>query len=468
MADYDSTEALAGVNRFAVRDPAMVPSARYHDPAFYQLECEHLWPRVWQMACRLEQIPKVGDWVEYSNIGKSVIVVRTKEGVRAYHNHCRHRGMPLTDGSHGNCSGKGFICSFHGWRWNMDGENTFVYGRHLFDESKLDPAELALRGVRVETWGGCAFINHDKDAVSFRESMGDVLPALEARGMDQLRSEWWFATELPANWKIAMEAFMEGYHVMKTHPQLQQAQPSLYNIRYGSEGAPPGLPINPNLSTRQNIAEAIETMELLNSGMSGLVHAKEIAIAKQFADVELPEDPQQGMMAWYGIVNAAITQQLRARGEQAPDLNRAMVEHPVEAVSYLFPHYFLLTYFTSMASYRIRPTGPETCLFEIWSLTQFPEGEEPEVPMEPVVLPYDSQEFPLIPRQDYSNIPLQQKGLRSEGFEFMRLARNIEGLISNYQRLIDGYLSGTGSAKLAAATRNLGKNFDGAILDLGL
>ncbi|MEG3143620.1 SRPBCC family protein [Sphingomonas sp. RT2P30] len=468
MADYDSKDTLAGVNPFAIRDPAMVPSARYHDPAFYQLECEQLWPRVWQMACRLEQIPNVGDWVEYSNIGKSVIVVRTKEGVRAYHNHCRHRGMPLTDGGHGNCKGKGFICSFHGWRWNMDGENTFVYGRHLFDEKKLDLAELALREVLVETWGGCAFINHDRGAPSFRESMGDVLPALEARGMDRLRAEWWFATELPANWKIAMEAFMEGYHVMKTHPQLQQAQPSLYNGRYGNEGGGTVPPIDPTLSTRQNVAEVIETMELLNAGMSGLVHAKEIAIARQFADVDLPEDPLLGVMTWYGMVNAAITEQLRARGEQAPDLNKVMVEHPVEAVSYLFPHYFLLTYFTSMASYRIRPTGPETCLFEIWSLTQFPEGEEPEVPMAPVVLPYDSPDFPMIPRQDYSNIPLQQKGVHSEGFAFMRLAAGVEGLISNYQRVIDGFIAGADGATLAAATRKLGKNFDGKILDLGV
>lgn len=468
MADFDPKDLALAANPLKIADPAMVPSARYYDEAFYRLECERLWPHVWQMACRLEQIPEIGDWVEYSNVGKSVIVVRTKDGVKAFHNHCRHRGVPLNDGPHGNCKGKGFICPFHGWRWNMDGENTFVYGRHLFDEDKLDSGELALRPVRVETWGGCAFINHDPDAPSLRASMGDLLPALEARGMDRLRSEWWFATELPANWKIAMEAFMEGYHVMKTHPQLQHAQPGLYNNRYGNETGGLGPQINPNLTTEQNIAELIETLELLNAGMSGLVHAKEVEIARQFTDVELPADPNQGIMAWYGMVNAAITEQLRARGEQVPDLNQVAVDYPVEAVSYLFPHYFLLTYFTSMASYRIRPTGPETCLFEIWSLTQFPEGEEPPVPMAPTVLPYDSQDFPMIPRQDYSNIPLQQKGMHSAGFDFMRLARSIEGLIANYQRLIDGYIDRAPPERLAAASARLGKNFDGKILDLGL
>jgi len=338
----------------------------------------------------------------------------------------------------------------------------------MFREELLAKDELALRPVRVETWGGCAFINHDMDAPSLRESLGPVLPALEARGMDKLRSEWWYATVLPANWKIAMEAFMEGYHVMKTHPQLQHAQPGLYNNRYGNETDGLGPQINPNLSIKDNIAELIKSLELLSEGMSGLVHAKEVEIARQFSDVELPADPMQGIMAWYGMVNDAISKQLRERGEDVPDLNKVAAEHPIEAVSFLFPHYFLLTYFTGMSSYRIRPLGPESCLFEIWSLTQFPEGQEPEVPMEPTMLPYDSQDFPMIPRQDYANIPIQQKGLHSEGFAAMRLSKEVEGLISNYQRVIDGYLTGKPLPQLAAASAKLGNNFDGPILDLGL
>lgn len=471
MAEMDAADLVKAANPLLVQDPELIPSARYYEQEFYDLEVEKLWPHVWQMACRLEQIPNLGDWVEYSNVGKSVIVVRAKDGVKAYHNHCRHRGVPIAGGKgneHGNCAKVGFVCPFHGWRWNMDGENTFVYGKHMFTQELLDKGELALKPVRVETWGGCAFINHDFSAPSLRESLGPVLGALEARGMDKLRSEWWFATVLPANWKIAMEAFMEGYHVMKTHPQLQQAQPGLYNDRYGNETGGLGPQINPNLSVKENIAELIKSLELLSSGMAGLVHTKEVEIAKQFDDVDLPADPRQGIMAWYGMVNEAITKQLRERGEDVPDLNKVAVEHPIEAVSYLFPHYFLLTYFTSMSSYRIRPLGPESCLFEIWSLTQFPEGQEPAPPLDPIVLPFDSQDFPQIPRQDYSNIPIQQIGMHSEGFEYMRLSKQVEGLISNYQRVVDGYLTNAPADKLAAASAQLGGNFDGPILDLGL
>jgi nitrite reductase/ring-hydroxylating ferredoxin subunit len=468
MAEMDPIEQLQAASPLLIREPAKIPAARYYDEEFYRLECERVWPHVWQMACRLEQIPNVGDWIEYSNVGKSVIVVRTKDGVKAFNNHCRHRGVPIAGGKgneHGNCKGKGFICPFHGWRWNMDGECTFVYGRHLFDEELLQKDELALRPVRVELWGGCAFINHDANAPSLRECMGPVLDRLEAHGMSNLRSEWWYATVLPANWKVAMEAFMEGYHVMKTHPQLQRTVPTLYNARYGNDTGGVGLPINPDQSVRDNIAAQIANLELLSEGMAGMCHAKEVAIARQFAEVELPENPAEAIPLWFGIVQDAITKQLREQGENVPDLNAVCQSDPVEAVEYLFPHYFLLPTFTSMASYRIRPLGPESCMFEIWSLTHFPEGQEPQPPMEPVVLPYDSKEFPTIPQQDYSNIPIQQKGLHSDGFEFMRLSKSVEGLISNYQRLIDAYIAGAPPAALAAVSRKLGGNFDGPFLN---
>ena len=76
-------------------------------------------------------------------------------------------------------------------------------------------------------------------------------------------------------------------------------------------------------------------------------------------------------------------------------------------------------------------------------------------------------EFPPSPRQDYSNIPIQQKGMHAKGFEFMRLSKNVEGMISNYQRILDGYLAGVPIEKLAKATNVLGGNFDGQIAELG-
>ena len=465
---------------FPIEDPERIPVKRYYDPDFYQAELDHLWPHVWQNACRVEQIPEAGDWIEYSNAGTSIIVVRTNDGVKAFHNACRHRGVPFAGGTttcsshataHGNCAKTGFVCPFHGWRWNMDGENTFVYGRHLFSEKQLQPDEINLVPCRTEVWGGCVWINLDDDAPTLRESLGPVTDRFDAHHLDKLRAEWCFGTVLPANWKIAMEAFMEGYHVMQTHPQLYAAHTedhvdgyatpregtSLESARMASEGA----------NTRAEIDAQFKHLELLSEGMAGMMHAKEVEIARQLLDVDLPDDASVAIPQWYGMLMGEITKQLQARGEPVPDLCSVAQTHPVLAVEFLFPHYFLLPMFTSMSAYRIRPLGPESCFFEIWSLTAYPEGEEPEPVMEPIVLPYNSPEFPPIPRQDYSNIPIQQKGLHAKGFEFMRLSKNIEGLISNYQRIIDGYLAGVPQEKLATANNLLGGNFDGKIEDLG-
>ena len=461
---------------FPINDPERIPVQRYFDEEFYQAELDHLWPHVWQNACRLEQIPELGDWIEYNNVGKSVIVVRTTSGVKAYHNACRHRGVPLTGNrefASGNCAKAGFVCPFHGWRWNMDGENTLVYGKHLFSERQLEGDDINLVPCRSEVWGGMVWINHDDDAPSVKEMIGPYAANFEAHNIDHLRAEWCYGTVLPANWKVAMEAFMEGLHVMQTHPQLQQAAPLLYDGMYVKPREGMLQLADEALTLRENVDIQVRSMELLNEGMAGMIHAKEVDIARSLSDVDnlgipLPEDKNQALYMWLGIVQDQITKQLQAKGEKVPDLNAVSMTHRINAVEFLFPHYFFLPYFSSFSAYRIRPLGPESCFFEIWSLTTFPEGEEPEPVMEPTVLPFDSQLFPPIPRQDYSNIPIQQKGMHAKGFEFMRLSRDVEGLVSNYQRILDGYLAGVPQDKLAQAQHKLGVNFDGKILDLGL
>ncbi|TAL01540.1 MAG: aromatic ring-hydroxylating dioxygenase subunit alpha [Rhodospirillaceae bacterium] len=449
-----------------VTNPERIPARRYYDEEFYKLECERVWPHVWQMACRLEEIPQVGDWIEYKILDKSVLVVRTKTGIKAFHNACRHRGMRLASG-HGNCKTQGFICSFHGWRFNMDGENTFLFGRHLFSEKNLEKAELALAPCRVALWGGSAFINFDDNAPPLRECLGTLADRLEAHNVDKLKVEWWRSAVLPVNWKLAMEAFMEGYHVMRTHPQLQALstpQLMLYGPDQGS-GSP--TPARTNITSREFVDLSIRYMERLSDGMAGMVHGSEVAIAKTLRDMEVPDDLDGAAMAFYGRLGAEITAQGRARGVPVPDVNQVAVSHPVKAVEFLFPHYFLLPMFSAMSSYRIRPLSPETCLFEIWSLALFPENEERERPVAPVPMPHDDPSFPEIPRQDYSNLPAQQLGLHAGGFEYMRLSKNVEGMISNYQRLLDGYIAGVEPSKLAKATQIVCSGFDSPIFDIG-
>lgn len=454
---YDA--ALAAVPH-RVTDPEYIPAARYYDREYFELEKELLWPKVWQMACRLEEIPNVGDYVEYRNLDKSVIVVRTKSGVKAFHNACRHRGVALVDGP-GNCAKEGLICPFHGWRWNADGENTFVFGRRIFSEDVLDAAEINLKPVRIDEWAGCAFINLDDDALPLRECLGDVADRMDARHADKLKMDWWFGTELPTNWKLAAEAFQEGYHVMRTHPQLHELSRT---VAY--EPDEDGQPyVRKSVSGREAIALQYKHFANLSEGMAGMVHETELPVLKELTKLDVPDDPDQATQMFMGAAFKAITEDGMARGAPMFDIMDVTMKQGFSAVEYMFPHYFLLPMFGAMSSYRIRPTGPESCFFEIWSLAMRPEGEAYDTPKEPTILPYNSDEFPEIPRQDYSNLPRQQIGLHN--FDDMRLSKQYEGMISNYQRLIDGFLAGLDRETLAKGTREASGGFDAPIKDIG-
>jgi phenylpropionate dioxygenase-like ring-hydroxylating dioxygenase large terminal subunit len=447
-----------------VTNPRRIPAKRYYDRAFYELECERLWPRVWQMACRLEEIPQVGDWVEYKILDKSVILMRTRSGVKAFHNACRHRGVKLLDG-HGSCEANGFSCPFHGWRWNIDGENTFVFGRHLFEEEDLDPADLRLRPCRVEFWAGCAFINFDDNAPPLLEAVAPVAQRLDPRKVDKLRVEWWVSTVLPANWKVAMEAFMEGLHVMRTHPQLQEAYLPLpgYDQYTMPAEAHPGPPAS--LTAARTVDMLIEHRAILSEGMGGMVHADDLAVMDDLKRrVTLPDEPRAAAAEWMRLLNDELLRRNRERGVDYPDLNAL---GPVSPVQFIFPHFFLLPGFANMSSYRIRPLGPESCLFELWSLVLYPEGEVRPRPTAPTPMPHDDPRFPAVPIQDYSNIPRQQEGLHAAGFEFMRLSSKVEGLISNYHRVIDGFIAGAPDEKLLHGVQAASADFDCPIKDVG-
>jgi len=446
---------------FRVTDPELIPTERYYDEEFFRLEKEKLWPHVWQMACRLEEIPNVGDYVEYTILDKSVIVVNTKNGVKAFHNACRHRGVRLATGP-GNCARTGFICPFHGWRWNAEGQNTFVFGKQIFSDELLDHAEIDLPPVRVEFWAGCAFINFDDEAPALLDSLGPVVETLNARNVDKLKMDWWYGTILPTNWKLAMEAFMEGYHVMKTHPQLHYIMPGNSYGRDVDEAAPVG-----HLDGRQMVGRMVDFYARLSSGMAGMVHETEVAVLEKLRDMDVPEDPMAALGAFLARAQQEVTADGFARGAPMFDIPTVNQEKPFHDVEFMFPHFFLLPSFAAMSSYRIRPLTAETCLFEIWSLVLRPEDQPYDTPKGPTMLPYDSPDFPEIPMQDYSNLPLQQLGLHAGQFRFMRLSKEQEGMISNYQRLIDGYIAGLDAETLRKGQTVVNSGYNAPILDIG-
>jgi phenylpropionate dioxygenase-like ring-hydroxylating dioxygenase large terminal subunit len=429
---------------YAVEVPDRIRKERYFDPDFYQMEVELLWPRVWQMACRLEDIPLARDFVEYEILDQSIIVLRTDDlGVSAFQNACRHRGVRVVEGQ-GTCE-NGFTCPFHGWCYGLDGRNTFVPKARSFDEHNLQPGDIDLTPVRCEIWGGCAWINLDPDAPPLRPCIEPFASVLDAWKVESMRAEWWHAFRLPVNWKLAEEAFVEQYHVIETHPQL--VIPGRF------------VPRDPEAFDPRTFVDAeLHYLRTMSDGMAGMVHVNDVRIAEGLRDIELPADANAAMATWHRTLNDAVVSWHRAAGSDIPDLNELAARGMNEPMGYCFPHYFVLPMYSSASSYRFRPLGPEETLMEIWSLTRFAEGSEPDPPLPPEPWDCDDPRVPPIPTQDFSNLARQQRGLHDKTFEYMRLSERNEGHISNFHRLIDGFLAGLPYEKLLPALRKVNVN----------
>jgi phenylpropionate dioxygenase-like ring-hydroxylating dioxygenase large terminal subunit len=149
-----------------------VPAGRYTSPEFFALEMERLWPRVWQIAGRQDELRETGDFVEYRIGTQSILVVRTPAGaLKAYHNACRHRGRRLASGC-GRFEGRTIRCPFHGWAWNLEGENVHVFHGEEFDAGTISRERLQLVECQLDTWGGFVWINMDPSAPPLRQAIG--------------------------------------------------------------------------------------------------------------------------------------------------------------------------------------------------------------------------------------------------------------------------------------------------------
>jgi phenylpropionate dioxygenase-like ring-hydroxylating dioxygenase large terminal subunit len=439
---------------YGVEVPDRIPKERYYDADFFQMEADLLWPRVWQMACRLEEIPGVRDFVEYEILDQSVIVVRTAEDeVAAFQNSCRHRGVKVIEGR--GTLKSGFTCPFHGWCYGLDGKNTFVSKAKSFSEHNLQSADIDLVPVRCEVWGGCAWINLDDGAPPLRSCIEPFASILDAWKVESMRTEWWQSFRLPVNWKLAQEAFLEQYHVIETHPEL--VIPNRF------------VPRDPATFNPKTFVDAeLHYLHVMSEGMGGMVHANDVAVAEAQRDRELPHDPGEAMAAWHANLNDAVVAWHTERGAVIPDLNELTEAGINESMFYCFPHYFVLPMYSSASSYRFRPLGPEETLMEIWSLTRYPVGQEPGPLQPPEPRAHDDERIPPIPTQDFSNLPRQQKGLHNAGFAYMRLSEGIEGGIANFERTLDGFLAGLSSDQLAAALRAVNVNpLERPVVDLG-
>lgn len=194
----------------------------YYSRDVMEQEWERLWTKVWLLAGHLSDIPKQNSFMKVNRGHESVLVVRGKgDTVHAMYNVCQHRGARLELKDFGTV--KKFRCPFHSWEYSPTGRLTKLSDRETFKKDAICH-DLNLPQVKSAVWRGWVFISFADDPIPIEDYLGaewiertaayDFEKVMRIRDVEQ---EW------PANWKVAHEAFIEGYHVQATHPQLQPA-----------------------------------------------------------------------------------------------------------------------------------------------------------------------------------------------------------------------------------------------------
>lgn len=173
MANDQDTLDRSGAGQGS--DPR-VPIEHYVSRDWHEQEKRHLWSRVWQMACREEEIPNVGNYVTYDICDESVIVIRSSETeIKAFHNVCPHRGRTLTEG----CGKTAKLhCKFHGWQWDLHGNNTKIIDRQDWGDTITDE-DVRLKPVRVGTWSGWVYVSLAAEGETLEEQLAPASAILD-------------------------------------------------------------------------------------------------------------------------------------------------------------------------------------------------------------------------------------------------------------------------------------------------
>ncbi|GAB3114097.1 aromatic ring-hydroxylating dioxygenase subunit alpha [Aestuariicella hydrocarbonica] len=410
-------------------DVARWVSREYHD-----LEAKKLWPKAWQMACREEDIPEVGDHHVYEVINESVIITRSSENeIKGFINSCLHRGRLLRD-EDGHV--KEFKCPFHGATWDLDGDFKGIPCK--WDFRHLDEKDMKLPQVKVGTWGGFVFINFDEHAQPLEEYLAPLPDHFSRYPLHDYYKGIHVQRVVKCNWKVGAEAFMESFHTVATHSQIMtftgdaNSQYDTFGDNISRSVTPMGVP-SPHLSgvseedVMRDILELSGRMALNSS--DGQILPAGVSARKYVADTNR------------GLFEDAC-------GE---DLSQATMAELEDAILYsAFPNFQIWVGYHGNIVYRFLPNGDDhnSCIFDIMLLMRYPKGSE-----KPAAVPVNKLD-PNLPfscaeelgalgpvfDQDDSNMPAVQRGMLASKKGTVSLATYQESRIRHLHQTIDKYL----------------------------
>ena len=429
--------------------PDYVPKDAYLDPEFAKLEAERMWSRVWQIACREEELPKVGSYVTVDVGNESFIVIRSDDNsLKAFHNVCQHRGRRLVEGVAGQT--QQFTCGFHAWRYNIDGSIRKIPDHQDWGD-RLPACEVGLKPLKLETWGGFVYVNMDLNAGPLKEFLGKAYEMLTPFEFENMRYRWYKTARMKVNWKVAIEAFNEGYHVQGTHHQALRImddptssfaygphsmffQPEVNSRGIGQPSARTNLPTSEDY--RPGIVRYVEEFE---SDLKGLFCDRHPAATRRLlTEVD-------ASATYYEVLGEMVRFWREAALEAGAGWPENLTaEHVGQAGTdwHVFPNYVTLMTPDAAICYRVRPDGldPESCFFDMWALQRYAPGAEP--PLERQYFDYwrDHDDWGMVYTQDFSNMEAVQKGMKSSGFVAARTNPKQEVPVSNFHRVIHEYV----------------------------
>ena len=386
-----------------------IPVGRYTSRAWHDLEVEHVWSKVWQLACREEELPDVGSTQVYDVADLSILLVRSApDQIKGFHNACLHRGTQLR-------STGGYVpelrCPFHGFTWQLDGGLKTIPCE--WDFPHVDKASFGLPEVQVGTWGGWVFVNPDLTAPPLAEYLGSFTEHFVWDTAKRYKSAH-VQKILRCNWKTCMEAFMESYHVVATHPQIMLTlgdANTQYDV-FPGHGATPGWNrmITPGGVASPHLGPEVEPDDILNA-----------TVGQYGSDLSLsvPEGmtARQALSSMMRSMRFADGAPASVPGDEVSDS-----ELLDSTLYYVFPN-FQPWAGVMPINYRFRPYGndPDMCIMDVMFLGDF-DQKEPRPPAAAVTKLGPDDDWTLAPElgtlamvfnQDTGNLPRVQRGLHA-------------------------------------------------------
>ena len=206
-----------------------LPRQFYTSEILYKMDIEHYWNHSWIWVGHVSQIPKAGDFFVFDYGYESVIVARDKnKNVNAFLNVCRHRGSRVCIKKSGNT--RVFACPYHAWTYELSGK--LRAAREMGDD--FDKAEYSLKKVNLRIFHGLIFICISNNPPNIDKGLFQLETLVEPFEFENLKIVHSQNYPVSANWKLALENYMECYHCAPAHLEYSKSHslkdPSSANI----------------------------------------------------------------------------------------------------------------------------------------------------------------------------------------------------------------------------------------------